>query len=91
MLTVGVVLGAALFFLPFFVLKVLVIFVLFGLVFRLFGRHRGHYGGAYRMAFADKIREMDDEEYAAFKERGIYSRCGYRYQKVANQSKSEES
>ena len=63
----GILLGAAIFFVPFFLLKVAGIFLIFGLVIWIFKgrRHsRHHWGG-----FADKIRSMSDEEYATFKAR----------------------
>lgn len=61
----GLLIGAALFFLPFFFLKVLLIFLAIGLIFRFFGwrRFRGPRGWAY----ADRIRNMSDEEYDLFK------------------------
>ena len=89
-ITVGAVLGAALFLLPFFVLKVLVIFLLFGLVFRFFGRHRS-YRGPYGWAFADKIRTMSDEEYTAFKERLSHGRCGHPYASTYGQTKTDQA
>ena len=65
----GLIIGAALFFMPFFVLKVLVFLLIIGLLFRLFGWRRGwrHYRGPYGWAFADKIRNMSDEDYEHFK------------------------
>lgn len=63
----GLIIGAALFFAPFFVLKVLAVLLLIGLVFRLFGRRR--YRGPGGWAYADKIRTMSDEEYQQFKSR----------------------
>jgi hypothetical protein len=61
----GLLIGAALFFFPFFLVKVLVFFLIVGLLFRLFGwkRYRGPGGWAY----ADKIRNMSDEDYHQFK------------------------
>ena len=65
----GILIGAALFFIPFFVLRVVVIFLIIGGLFRLFGGRR--FGRGYRHgfhpAFADNIRNMSDEEYKAFK------------------------
>lgn len=85
----GALLGAALFYIPFFILKVMVIFLLFSMMFRFFGRHRG-YRGPYGWAYADKIRNMSDDEYANFKERMSQRRCGHPYHRAAH-SNTEES
>lgn len=71
----GVILGAALFFIPFFVLRVAAAVLIAGALFRLFAerRFRRYRPGIYP-AFADKIRNMSDDEYARFKER-FQSRC----------------
>lgn len=69
----GLLLGAALFWAPFLLLKVLVILLLLGLIFRLF-RGRRHYS---HWAFADRIRSMSDEEYLTFKSRRGFG-CGYK-------------
>lgn len=80
----GVLIGAALFFIPFFVLRVAVFVLIVGLLFRLF--RRGSRGpGSWRQErftrFADKVRNMTDEEYAQFKERFQYG-CGAHYRKT---------
>lgn len=76
----GVIIGAAFFFMPFFVLRVAVVVLIILGLFRLFGggRHRHGYRGRnpQRFArFADKIRNMSDEEYQQFKER-FQGHCG---------------
>lgn len=73
----GALIGAALFLMPFFILRVAAgFFIIFGLI-RLFSRRR--YGGGFARpfypAFADNIRNMSDEEYQAFK--ASYSRNCY--------------
>ncbi len=65
----GALLGAALFAAPFFLFKVLLFFLFFGLIFRLFRGRRFRGGWKTRgWAYADKIRQMDDQEYKDFKE-----------------------
>ncbi len=59
-LLVGVLFGAAAFFMP----KLLVAILLFGLVMKLL---RSCCGRNYRFKMMDKIRSMSDEEYAALK------------------------
>ncbi len=62
----GILLGTALYFVPFFLLKVMIFFLVFGTIAWFFrGRRRHHY--AYRWAMADRIRSMSDEEYEHFK------------------------
>ena len=65
----GVLLGAALFFIPFFALRVAAFILIAGLIFRLFtGRRRfSRNFGDQRFAFADRIRNMSEEEYQHFK------------------------
>ena len=77
----GVLFGALAFFLPFFLMKVFFFFLIAGLFFRMFGRkrHGGPGWGGYQMAFADKIRGMNDTEYEAFKQQ-FQGRCHYRNQ-----------
>ena len=67
----GVLLGAAVFFVPFLIVRTIFFFMIVGLFFRLFWwgvRGRNH-RMRYHMAWADKVRNMSDEEYAAFKNR----------------------
>ncbi len=70
---IGAITGAALFFLPFFILRGFLFILFIGFVIRLiaFGRwrHRGFGGRGFNPAFADKIRNMSDEEYNNFKQK----------------------
>lgn len=81
----GLIIGAALFFLPFFLLKVLVFFLVIGLLFRLFGwrRYRGPRGWAY----ADKIRTMSEEDYNHFKDNWSGGCYGNRTKDVQTENK----
>ena len=71
----GILIGA----LAFFAFKVVIALVVVGLLFKLFGR--GRYGsgrfGDHRLAFADRIRAMDEDEYQNFKTR-FAGKCGPR-------------
>lgn len=71
-IAIGAVTGAALFFLPFFILRGLLFILFIGFIIRLiaFGvwRRRGWYGRGFNPMFADKIRSMSDEEYSQFKQ-----------------------
>lgn len=73
-IAIGVLLGALAFFAPFIIISFLII----GLIMRLSFRHRfahGHYGN-YKLAFADKIRSMSEDEYAGFKTKLSANHCG---------------
>lgn len=80
----GALIGAALFWMPFFVLKVLIFFLIIGFIFRIFRGRR--YYGPHGWAYADKIRQMSDEEYETFKSR-FGGRCGYHERKEQGETK----
>lgn len=65
----GTLIGAALFFAPFFVLKMMLFFFIIGGIFRmLFWRRMYHWGRPHMyMAMADKVRNMSEEEYTEMK------------------------
>nr|MBK9650901.1 hypothetical protein [Bacteroidota bacterium] len=74
----GMLFGAAVFFVPKFLLG---LFIIFALVRFIAGRRMGQ--GRYmqhRFAFADKIRGMNDEEYTTFKTEMQTGKCNYRKQ-----------
>lgn len=70
---VGVLLGAMAFFVPVFLVSM---FVLFGLA-RLFGGKRREKWMYYQLRFAEKIRNMSEEEYAQFRVSVASARCNY--------------
>ena len=70
----GLMLGAILFFFPFFAVKIVGFLLIFGMIFWLFRGRRGHWR-KFAMVHPDNIRSMSDEEYAAFKENFGRSRC----------------
>ncbi len=67
----GALIGAILFFAPFMVLNVLVFFLIFRIIFFLF-KGRGH--KKHLWAYADRIRNMSDDEYQNYK--ANYRSCG---------------
>ncbi len=77
----GLLLGVALFVMPFFLVRLVFFILIIGALVRLFGGGRFRrgwgrgYGHGYTPAFADRIRQMSDAEYADFKQRyqGRYS------------------
>jgi hypothetical protein len=71
----GMLTGAALFFMPFFLWRVFAFFLIGGAFFRLFIGRRMRSGFGMRPAFADKIRSMSDEEYNLFKQKA-QQHCG---------------
>lgn len=66
----GALIGAAFFFIPFIILRIFLFVLVLGTLIRIFGRGkwgRG-FGPGNRVAFADNIRNMSEEEYARFKQ-----------------------
>lgn len=86
---IGVLLGAALFIMPFFLLRAIVFFLIIGALFRLFrGRRFGRWHHPQlHPAFADTIRNMNEQEYNAFRQKLEGPYYGYRSKK----ENSEES
>lgn len=79
----GLLLGAALFIMPFFLIRLVFFVLIIGALLRLFGGSRFRRGwrqgpGYGQMpAFADRIRQMSDDEYSQFKQRFSQGdRCG---------------
>jgi hypothetical protein len=67
----GVLFGAAMFIMPFFLIQLFVVMLLFGAAFRLFAGRNVH---GRKMMYAQHIRNMSDEEFAKFKS-GNYHSC----------------
>ncbi len=65
----GLILGTAAFFVPFFLIKTVIIFFIIGAIFRwMFWRKFRYMGGMQpMMLMADKVRTMSDEEYQEFR------------------------
>lgn len=63
----GIILGAGIFYLPFFLLRLFLVFLIIGTFFRFFIGRR--FGRRFNPAFTDRIRNMNDEEYKSFKEK----------------------
>lgn len=70
---IGVLLGVALFMMPFFLVRALVFFLIIGGLFRLFrGRRRmGRWQQQPELhpAFTDTIRDMSEEEYKTYRQK----------------------
>lgn len=74
----GILIGAALFFMPFFFVRFILFFLIIGAIFRFFigRRFRGGYRRGFHAAFTDNIRNMSDEEYSRFKQ-NLNQGCGF--------------
>ncbi len=73
----GILIGAALFFMPFFFVRFILFFLIIGLIFRFFiGRRFRGYRHRFDAGFTDNIRNMSDEEYNRFKQNRNQD-CGY--------------
>jgi hypothetical protein len=73
---IGILAGAVLFVLPFFLLRTLLFVLLIGGLFRLLAGRRFGWGGygyrhdrGFSPALADTIRSMSEEDYQAFRQR----------------------
>ena len=66
----GILIGAALYFLPFFFLRVFLIILLISFAFRFFWGWgwRSRYYRGFHPAYTDSIRNMSDEEYKQFRQ-----------------------
>jgi hypothetical protein len=74
----GSLFGALAFAAPFFLVRTFFLFLIVGGLLRLFVGARFRCRGMYVPVFADKIRNMSDDEYAAFRERFNGGGCGRR-------------
>jgi hypothetical protein len=74
----GAMFGAAAFFVPLVLLKVLFFFMVIGFIFRMLWWDGGRHRMEYYMAYTDKIRNMSNEEYESYKTKMRDSRhkCG---------------
>ena len=89
----GVLFGTALFFAPFFLLKIIFFIVLISFLFRIFFWRRGgwnHYRH-YNLAFADKLRGMSEEQYAEFKNNFNHTCCGHDYHSEKSATKTDNA
>ena len=69
----GTLFGALLFFMPFFIVGMFICFALFGFMMQRRMKHMGY--GFHQFAYADKIRNMNEDEYQNFKNK--MSHCHY--------------
>jgi UPF0716 family protein affecting phage T7 exclusion len=69
----GALVGALLFFVPGFILTILIVSLLFKLVFRR--KMRSGKFQQHRLAFMDKVRNMSEEEYNQFKNNFSKGHC----------------
>lgn len=85
----GALMGAAVFFVPFMLIRVLLFVFVIGAIFRILGRGRWGrqgfgrrgFGGHNQFAFADYIRGMSDDEYNRFRKHFGDDRCNGRFQR----------
>ncbi len=81
---IGILLGAALFIMPFFLIRALVFFLIIGALFRLFRggrRFRRWHHRELHPAFTDTIRDMSEEEYKVYRQKLEANFYGYHAKK----------
>lgn len=89
----GILIGTGLFFMPFFILRVVLFVLIIGLFIRLFAGRRQRFGGRFaerRFAFADHIRNMSEEEYTQFKQQAAQG-CGHFRTDTFNKTQKTEA
>jgi|GEM_PF-4246548 len=67
----GVLIGTALFLMPFFLLNMILVVLLLGAAFRLFSGGRMQ---SRRVMYAEYVRKMTEDEFAQFKQ-GTHKNC----------------
>ncbi len=72
----GILAGIVLFILPFFLIRVFVIFLLIGAIFKLIGSSRRSRYFRMNPAYADHFQSMSDDERKAYKMK-FKGRCGF--------------
>lgn len=87
----GAVLGAAVYFIPVFVLKTLFVLTVIAVLTRMMFGRRHYYGRHF--AFADKIRSMSEEDYAKMKEqwKSRSHHCGHYERNNNNKEQTQEN
>ncbi len=71
----GIMVGLALFMMPFFLLRIFLFFMLIAAAFRLLGF--GRYRREMRYAFAQRYQNMSEDERKAFKQKWGNRCCSY--------------
>jgi hypothetical protein len=68
---IGLIVGAACFFMPFFILKVVLFFFIAGVLLRMYvyRKMRRFFGTWVNPRFVEKIRNMNEDEFTRFKQR----------------------
>lgn len=81
---IGALIGVSVFFMPRFILGM---FIFFGIWRLIIGRRmRGGRFIQHRLALADKIRTMSEEEYTAFKNNMATNNCHYKTQQTSTET-----
>lgn len=71
LILIGLLVG----FLAFFATRLIIVLLLVGAIFKLSGKGRREKWQTYRLAHADKIRNMSDEDYEVFKAEKVQHHC----------------
>ena len=72
----GLIFGSLVFFAPFFLLKTLIFFMLISFLMKMWWWRSMKHSGRFHFRFADKVRNMSEEEYTRFKSAQYHS-CNY--------------
>lgn len=77
----GILFGAAAFFAPFFLIKIVLFMMFMSFIFRMFWWRSGGWqrGMQFKSIYADKIRNMSEEEYTQFKNKFSHGYRGHHH------------
>ena len=86
----GLILGAILFFFPFFAVKVLGFFLIIATIFWVMRGRRAHWR-KFAWVHPDKIRSMSDEEYESYKANFGRSHCHRGFRDVQDDTENDST
>jgi|LakMenE01Jun11ns_1017448.scaffolds.fasta_scaffold9273491_2 hypothetical protein len=94
-IVMGLIFGSLVFFMPFFLLKVFIFFMVISFFMKMMWWRVMSHGGGHYLRYAEKVRNMSDDEFSRFKSKGYRSCQHYddytevKQEKNANQSSTE--
>lgn len=88
----GLIFGSLVYFMPFFLLKVFIFFMVISFFMKMMWWRAMSHGGGHYLRYAEKVRNMSDEEFNRFKSKS-YRSCGHydHYTEVKEEKNPEQS
>jgi hypothetical protein len=63
----GLIFGSLVFFMPFFLLKIFIFFMVISFFMKMMWWRTMKHGGGFHIRYAEKVRSMSDEEFVRFR------------------------